>query len=448
MTEAPIEKGSSKQIVTRMMVWVAIMAVAWLPFGAAGSGNQNEYPKKPIEVVVPFKAGGGSDVLVRMFQKVINKNNLLPVPLVVVNRPGASATDGSRFVKGADADGYTLLNLHDAIIISKQFGKVDYGPDAFEAVAGTTSNTMVVVVKEESPYKTLDDLIEDAKSRPSNIIFGCAMGTPTHVGGLMLQKEGGVKFNLVQSGGGAARLEQLMGGHIDISVFSVAEYLTFKSQGMKALAVLGEERHPDLPDLPTAKESGVNAVSDVTQYWWFPKGTDPKIVKKISDVLKKAMEDEELQAFLAKNKMSNTFYAGEELQNKIQKTELKISNLEADSTHELPPFHLFVIGTLAVFLVFIVYDSMTKKKPIEDVVKETVDYTPAIITIGSLCLYIFLMSLGIVDFRILTFVFMMGLGLYLSSKQLINKEVLLECSLIISLGTYYIFTNIVHVDLP
>lgn len=448
MTEVSKEKKSVKAIIIELIVWAGVIVFGYLPFSAGSNSAKDAYPRKPIEIVVPFKAGGGSDVLARMFQKTINKNKLLSVPLVIVNRPGASATDGSRFVKDTEADGYTLLNLHDAIMISKQFGKVDYGPEAFEAVAGTVSNGIVVVVKEDSPYKSLSDLIEDAKKRPSDLIFGCAMGTPTHVSGLLLQKESGVKFNLIQSGGGAARLEQLMGKHIDVSVFSVAEFMNFQSQGMKALAYLGEQRHADLPDLPTAKESGVNAVTDVTQYWWFPKGTDQKKVKVIAEVFRKALEDEELLAFLKKNKMDPVFYTGAELQSHLKKAETKISNLEADKIEDLPPFHLIVLATLGVFLVYIIWSTVSKKEQLKPVEKEAVNFTPAIVTIAIIAGYIFLMSTGIIDFRILTFFFMMTLGMFLGDKKVINKATLLQCSLFISLGTYYVFTNIVHVDLP
>lgn len=450
MTEQTPVKGKTVYLVIQVLVWLTIGILAYLPFWSGGTAGQQEYPQKPIEVVVPFQAGGGSDVLVRMFQKTINKNNLLPVPLVVVNRPGASATDGSRFVKNADPDGYTLLNLHDAIIISKEFGNVDYGPEAFEAVAGTVSNGIVVVVKEDSPYKTLSDLMADAKKRPSQIIFGCALGTPTHVSGLLLQKEGKVKFNLIQSGGGAARLEQLMGSHIDASVFSVAEFLTFQSQGMKALAYLGEGRHPDLPELPTAKEMGVNAVADVTQYWWFPKDTDQKKVKLIAEVFKKALEDEELLAYLKKNRMEPVFLSGEKLQNHLQKLSATISSLDAGETHELPPFHLMVMGVLAFFLCYILWDNFNKNKKgaAKSITEEKVDYIPAAATIGIVCVYIFFVSTGWIDFRIVTFAFMMSLGLFLSDKKQISRISLLQCSLLISLGVYYVFTNIVHVDLP
>ncbi|MCH2208919.1 MAG: tripartite tricarboxylate transporter substrate binding protein [Lentisphaerales bacterium] len=436
---------STKCLAIHIIMWVAIVALAYLPFSSGSNIDQDDYPRKPIEIVVPFKAGGGSDVLVRMFQKVINKNEILPVPLVVVNRPGASATDGSRFVKDAEPDGYTMLNLHDAIIISKHFGKVDYGPEAFEPIAATLWSGTVIVVRDDSPYNNLEDLIQDAKKRPKEIIYGCALGTPTHVSGLLLEKEAGVKFNLIQSGGGAARLEQLMGKHIQATSYAVSEYLSFKSQGLKALAFLGDERHDALPDLPTAKEFGVNASFNVMQYWWFPKGTDKTKVKVITDAFKKALEYEELISFIEKNKMTHSFLTDEAFDERIKTVESKISNLESEKAHDLPPFHLIVIATLSVFLTYIIWDNLKKKSPVKS---EPLNYKPAVVTLGIFTTYIFLMSRGIVDFRVLTFAFMVTLGIYLSPKKVLNKTVLVECALFISLGTYYVFTKIVHVDLP
>ena len=213
------------------------------------------------------------------------------------------------------------------------------------------------------------------------------------------------------------------------------------------MAFLGDERHVALPELPTAKEMGVNASFNVMQYWWFPKGTDQHKIDIITDAFTKALKDEELQSFIEKNKMTNVFLTGDEFKNRIQTVESKISNLEADKAHDLPPFHLIVIGTLALFLMYIMWDNHKKREKIV-VSKEPLNYTPAVVTIGVLALYIFIMSTGIVDFRILTFAFMLGLGLFLSPKKVLNKTILVECALLISFGTYYVFTNIVHVDLP
>jgi hypothetical protein len=152
-------------------------------------------------------------------------------------------------------------------------------------------------------------------------------------------------------------------------------------------------------------------------------------------------------AYLKNNKMSPVFYTGAELGGHLQKLETKISSLET-KTRELPPFHLIVGGTVLVFLLYIVGDTILKMKRKTWPASEPLNVKPALVTIGLICLYIFVMGSGILDFRILTFIFMMTLGLFLSNKTVLNKTILIECALIISLGTYYVFTYIVHVDLP
>ena len=440
-------KSSKTSIVFRLIIWIAILYLGYLPFSSSQNSSTNKYPSKPIELVVPFKAGGGTDVVVRMFQKAINKNKLLPVPLVVVNRPGAGGSDGSRYVKDLEPDGYTILNLHDAMIISKYFGNVEYGPEAFDLIAGTVTSGLVIVVKDKSPYKNLNELIEDSRKKPNQLIFGCALGTPTHVSGLLLENAAKVDFNLIQSGGGAARLEQLMGGHIDVSVFSVAEFMNFKSQGLRALAYMSAERHVDLPDLPTAIEQNVNVINDIMFYWWFPKGTDSEKVKYMAKVFKEALKDEELKSFINKLKMSPEYVDAEKLDTKVKMIESKIKGLNSGDVTKLPPFHLLTGALVIFFLLFIIRDNLAHENPI-DFKPEPVLIKPAIVTAVLTILYVALMSFGILDFRILTLIFMMALGLYLCDDKEVSKLVLLECSLFISLGTYYVFTDIVYVDLP
>ena len=113
------------------------------------------FPRKPIKVVVPFPAGGGSDTFTRIMQTAIRDADLLPQPLVVINVPGAGGTIGSRRVRDAQADGYTILNLHEGILSSKYSGLVTYGPEAFRPIAATGQSGLVICVRDDSPYRTL-----------------------------------------------------------------------------------------------------------------------------------------------------------------------------------------------------------------------------------------------------------------------------------------------------
>ena len=126
-----------KRFFGHLITSVAIVALMVACFGSDSGSDGEAYPARPIKLVVPFGPGGGSDTFGRIIKRGIDEAGLLPQPFVIINRPGGSATIGSRYVRDAKPDGYTLLLLHDAIITAKYSGKVNYGPEAFEPVAST-----------------------------------------------------------------------------------------------------------------------------------------------------------------------------------------------------------------------------------------------------------------------------------------------------------------------
>ena len=249
-----------------------------------------KFPERPLTVIVPFAAGGGSDVFVRIFQEAIRKNQLCPYPIVVKNLSGAGGTIGSRAAKEAEPDGHTLLCLHDGIYTAQHYGNADWGPLDFEPLAATGRSGVVVAVRENSPFESLDDLMDEAVQRPYQLVFGTNLGAPNHYSALFLQKgRPGAKFRFTQTGGGAKRLAQLKGGHVDLTGFSVAEYEQFKAAGIRALATMSEEREPSFPMVPTAREQGVDAVHGLMQFWWAPKGTPEERLSYLRNLLERAM---------------------------------------------------------------------------------------------------------------------------------------------------------------
>ena len=161
------------------------------------------YPDGPLKLVVPFAPGGGSDTFARIIQKVVRDEKLSPVPLVIVNVPGAGGTIGSRQVRDAKADGQTLLLLHDGIFTAKYSGKVSFGADAFEPVVAMGRGGMVLAVKSDSRYSDLSSLLAEAASNPDSITYSTNLGAPSHFAGLMLeQAQSGASFRFVQGGGG------------------------------------------------------------------------------------------------------------------------------------------------------------------------------------------------------------------------------------------------------
>jgi len=307
--------------------------------------SSNDYPDRPIEIIVPFAPGGGSDTFARLLKAEVEEQELLPHPLVIINAPGAGGSVGSRRVMNEAPDGYTVLLLHDAILTAKRSGKTLYGPEVFEQVAGTGQTGTVVAVHENSPHNNLSDLLTAAANEPDTVTFAANLGAPSHFVGLMLeQAHGSAKFRFAQTGGGADRFAALKGEHAAATAFSLEEYLRFRSDGVKALAFLGGERHEQLPDVASAEEQGFPMRHSVVQYWWMPKGTPVERRELFAQVLKKAMASERFQQKLIDMKIDPIYLDGEDLATHLEKTEAAISLVDPGAESPLPNVSIVLAG--------------------------------------------------------------------------------------------------------
>ena len=319
---------------------------------------QGDYPSKPITVIVPFAAGGGSDVFVRIFQNAIRKNNLCPQPIVIKNIAGAGGTIGSRSAKNATPDGHTILCLHDGIYTAQHYGNADWGPNNFEPIAATGRSGVVVAVGEDSPYSSLNELMEEAKDRPYQLVYGTNLGAPNHYSALFLQNgKSGAKFRFTQTGGGAKRLAQLKGGHIDLTGFSVAEYQQFKDAGIKALASLGEERESSFPNLTTALEQDVRATHDLMQFWWAPQNTPPERIAYLQNLLAEAMATREIKESFQNLHMDPVLQVGQDLLKTIADRSQKLQGITIDKPTALPPLEWIILGITVICFVFVLRES-------------------------------------------------------------------------------------------
>jgi putative tricarboxylic transport membrane protein len=319
---------------------------------------QGDYPSKPITVIVPFAAGGGSDVFVRIFQNAIRKNNLCPQPIVIKNIAGAGGTIGSRSAKNATPDGHTILCLHDGIYTAQHYGNADWGPNNFEPIAATGRSGVVVAVEEDSPYTSLNELMEEARDRPYQLVYGTNLGAPNHYSALFLQNgKSGAKFRFTQTGGGAKRLAQLKGGHIDLTGFSVAEYQQFKDAGIKALASLGEERESSFPNLTTALEQEVRATHDLMQFWWAPQNTPPERIAYLQNLLAEAMATREIKESFQNLHMDPVLQVGQDLLKTIADRSQKLQGITIDKPTALPPLEWIILGITVICFVFVLRES-------------------------------------------------------------------------------------------
>jgi putative tricarboxylic transport membrane protein len=313
-----------------------------------------KFPEKSITVIVPFAAGGGSDVFVRIFQQAIRENDLSPHPIVVKNISGAGGTIGSRTAREAEPDGHTILCLHDGIYTAQHYGNADWGPSDFEPLAATGRSGVVVAVSENSPFDSLAQLMEEAVKSPYELVFGTNLGAPNHYSALFLQKgKPGAKFRFTQTGGGAKRLAQLKGGHVDLTGFSISEYQQFKAAGIRALAVLSEERDPAFPELPTAREQGVTATHGLMQFWWAPKGTPPDRLIYLENLLRRAMVSEIAQERLKNLHIEPIFEVGNSLREIVRQRSENLSGIIIEKPTPLPPLEWMVLGVAIVCLILV-----------------------------------------------------------------------------------------------
>lgn len=289
-----------------------------------------EYPEKPIKIIVPFGAGGGSDAVARTFQKAIEANNLINVPVVVTNIKGPGGRIGSRKAKESPADGYTILLNHLTLLTSEATGLADYGYRDFEPIAGTGDVCMTAAVMESSPHKTLKDVLTAAKQKPDSLVYGVNVGALNHMGGLLLQGTmEGSQFRFVQIGGDVANFTNLKGGHTNVTAISAGQFNAGKSAGLRGLAILSDKRHPGLPEVPTAKEQGFD-LSYCFEYWWLaPKGTPADRVAKLAGVFKAAMDTKIVKDTFAKRLTLPVYRSGAELRDYIAAEYKKIEPVAA-----------------------------------------------------------------------------------------------------------------------
>lgn len=266
------------------------LLLAGLALAAAGTPAQAAgWPDRPIKLVVPYPAGGNADAIGRWAAERLSAG--LGQPVVVENRAGAGATIGAQHVARSPADGYTLLLAPTAVVaITHHLRKVPYDPDAdFAPVASLSSSYGIVAARKDLPASTMPELIALARKEPGKLTFGSAgTATATHLSGEIVHYKAGIKVLHVPYKGSAPALTDLVGGSIDL-IYDPVALAQVKAGNVKALAATSAVRHPDLPDVPTLKEQGL----DVPGGSWFglfaPKGTPADVVARLAAELERAV---------------------------------------------------------------------------------------------------------------------------------------------------------------
>jgi tripartite-type tricarboxylate transporter receptor subunit TctC len=277
-----------------------LIAGAVLALGAAASSAvaQQDFPNKPIQLMVAFPAGGSTDIAARIVASLAEK--AIGQPIVVVNKGGAGGQIGWTEMVRQKPDGYYIgfINLPatNTVILDPE-RKAIFTEKDFTPIINQVLDPGVIWVRADSPYKTVKDLIEAAKKAP-NTLRAATTGilSDDHLAILMTEEAApGAMFRLVHLEGGAAQFKEIMAGNIDVAFDNVGSIVPrVKSGEVRALAVMDEVRSKFLPDVPTMKELGYpTVISSSTRGIAGPKGMPAPVVDKLRDVLKKAMDDPE-----------------------------------------------------------------------------------------------------------------------------------------------------------
>ena len=272
----------------RLRTAFAVLALAWaLPAAAADA-----YPSRPVTLIVPWPAGGSTDTHLRKLSEIASR--YLGQPIVVENKPGASGMLGPvNMAKSAAPDGYTLAQLHVNAFRQPYLQKVDWDPlRDFTYIIGVSGYTFGMVVKADSTFKSLDDVIAYARANPGKMSYASTgTGTSPHLLVEQLAEKAGVQLLHVPFKGNADSTQALMGGHVMVQSDATG-WGKFVDQGaFRLLVTFGEQR--TRWGAPTAKELGYDVVSSSPYGIVGPRGMDPKVVKILHDAFKKAIDDPE-----------------------------------------------------------------------------------------------------------------------------------------------------------
>lgn len=251
---------------------------------AAIPADAQDYPDRPVEFIVPWAPGGGSDALMRVIA-----NNIEPYlgsEMPVINMPGVGGTVGLREASRRDADGYTISQVHEGLLVATETGLTDLAWDDFEPIALMTASPQYLVVKPTDDYSNFEEFAAYAKKHPGDITMGVTLGGVPHLHAAMIEQAFGLQFSYVGYEGTGERIRALVGGNLDAAIGDISSSQQFVDNGDLAFLAVGTaERTEATPDVPTFAELGQVLELNITRGIVVPKGTPQAVRDKLAAAL-------------------------------------------------------------------------------------------------------------------------------------------------------------------
>jgi len=269
-----------------------------LASGLLRSAAAQDYPVRPIKMIAPFTPGSPVDVVARLLAQHLSIQ--LGQNVVVENRPGGGTTIGMKAASLAAPDGYTLLFQSSSLVVAPaMYRNLDYDPiKAFAPVANVAWGSWVTVVPPSLPVRSPKELIAHARAHPGALNFGFGQGTAPQLVGEWFHKSNGLQIASVPYKGGMQAVTDMLGGTIHINIGTLATLLPLIREGkLRAIAVWGQTREPDLPEVPTMIESGFPGVA--LGFWvglWAPSGTPTNVIGRLNRAANAALDSAEMRA--------------------------------------------------------------------------------------------------------------------------------------------------------
>jgi tripartite-type tricarboxylate transporter receptor subunit TctC len=275
-------------------------AAAAAALAARPSLAQETYPARPVTVINPFPPGGAVDVVGRPFAAALEP--LLKQPVVVETKAGAAGQVGAQFAANAKPDGYTLLahlpSISGFAAVDTLFGRTPKFTRAdFIPIARLTEGPMVLVVNDQQPYKTLKELVDDAKKNPNKLIFSSSgLYGALHLPTALFMQATGVQMKHLPTAGGGPALTAILGNNSQVLVSSIAAASAqMKAGKLRALACFSPKRAASLPDVPTLKELGYDVEFSIWVGLFAPKGTPDAVITRLRDETRKVVANEQFK---------------------------------------------------------------------------------------------------------------------------------------------------------
>ena len=282
----------------RLLAWVLLAFPVF-------SFSQDKYPSRPVTFVAPFPPGGSIELIGRPLAASLEKT--LKQPVLFTNRVGAAGAVGTSYVASSEPDGYRILFNISSIVVVPEADKIfdrkpAYTMDQLLPVARVNTDANVLLVHAESPWKSLRELIDDAKRKPGQLSYSSSgVYGSTHVPAEMFTQAAGIPMRHVPFAGGGPATNALLGGHVDIHIQNVPGSMAhIRSGKLRPLAVTSARRADALPDVPTMKELGVDVDYGVWHGVFVAAKTPPEVVKVIRDAVRVAVADPDFTGALQK----------------------------------------------------------------------------------------------------------------------------------------------------